>query len=169
MAKKEMTKEITGKTIADEERNYTFKILKHKDGVKLQHKYASLAVTAYNHFTGIFQSHVDAMEDKDAGKEPVESEFKGSVGDVLAMIPQIFTWERTEELAEKLLAGVVVSGEKDDGEKFSYTADKDGFCELFSEDILEFYTAILYAAMANFPKYLLPFLDTDDEDSIQDS
>lgn len=165
MAKKEMTKKITGKTLDDQERTYAFKLLGYKDGVKLQHQYASIAVTAYQHFKNIFQAQVDSTQDNE---KSVDTDKKGAA-DFLGIITQILNWERTEELATKLLAGTTISGENDEGEPFSLTCDKDGFCELFGRDFIELYTAIFYAAIANYPKYLLPFLDTDDDDSTQDS
>lgn len=167
MAKKEMTKTIKGKTLDDKERTYTFALLNYKDGVKLQHKYASIAVTAYKHFTDIFQTQVDSIEDKYADKKPVDTKPKGA-SEFIGIITHIFNWERTEELAEKLLKGAVISGEDDEGEMFSFTCDKEGFCELFGNDFIEMYTAIFYAAIANYPKYLLPFLDTGDSDSTPD-
>lgn len=184
-----MEKTIKGNNHEGIERSYTFNLMSYKQGVMLAHKYASFAALAFSHLKEFFQSQADSVEDNEAGKNKVESKPKG-IADLIAIIPQIFNESRMEELAKILMAGATVSGERilkshdetievdgkklsetviDKSEKFSYTMDKEGFCELFGEDIIEFYIALFYAVVANYPKYLLPFLDTGDEDSTQDS
>jgi hypothetical protein len=83
-----------------------------------------------------------------------------SATDVIQLIPQVFTWDRLEDIAKNCLAGATID---------DYELDADGFCDLFQEDVAEFYVAIFYAMLANYPKYILPFLDGDEDDSTPDS
>jgi hypothetical protein len=150
-------KTIKGKNHTGTERTYQFNILNNKEGVKLFHQYCSIVATAFPYLKDYLQSLVDSFMGKE--EDPDSKKDKTDV-DIVALIPQIFTWDKMEDLAKRLMSKAKIDGKE---------LDEDGFCELFNEDIIEFYVALFWAIVANYPKYILPFLDTDDKDSTQDS
>jgi len=163
-----MKKDIVGKTLTGEEHLYEFEILSAKAGVRLAHQYGSLVSTAYPLIKDSLTKMIDGDEGNSADQveTPTNAEAVGqardlrAAADLLTIIPQVFTWDRVENLAKRLMA----NGKIDDIE-----LDEDGFCDLFQTDLLEFYTALFYAIVLNYPKYLLPFLEEGDSDSTQDS
>jgi len=146
-----MKKTIKGKTHKGVKRSYTFNLLSAKVGVLTFHHYASIAIAAFP----FIKDYLSGLVDDVSGKKHEENEEKNQV-DIIALIPQIFTTTRIEELAKLLLANATID---------SSTVDEDGFCDLFKDDVIEFYIAIFWGVVANYPTYLLPFLVSDESDT----
>jgi hypothetical protein len=144
-----MEKTIKGRNHEGLERTYTFKLMSPMQGVMLVHNYAGVAGMAYQHFKSLFQKMADSVEDLEAGKEPAGN---GEVGfiDLISMVPQILTADKMEQLAKIMMAG---------GKVDNHQLDDAGFCDLFGDDFVEFYFALFYAIVANYPRYVLPFSD----------
>jgi len=151
-------KEIEGSNLFGDGRKYTFNLMDAKTGTRLFHEYISLIVKALP-LLGKFLS---------AGGEKKDSEDGGNIkqiSDLVAVLPQILTWERVEELAREMLAGhkATIDGTV-------HQADEAGFHDGITGDPLELYTAIFYAITANYPKYIDPLLmalEDDEGDSSQ--
>lgn len=149
-------KTVEGKNVFGDDRKYAFFLLDAVTGTRLFHEYISLVVRALPMLGKFFASV------KEEEKSGVDME---QISDLISVLPSILTWERVEELAKEMLAGSTLTI---DGEVC--TANATGFYEELVGDPLEMYTAIFYAILANYPKYVDPFLtalESDESDSSQ--
>jgi len=125
---------VKGSTIGGDEREYNFAIVSAKEGTKIFHNFMPV----------LFGSLPGDTENISLNLETV-TKIIGSL-----------KWELIENAAEKLLKGMSVTINGD-----VYKADDDGFGD-YAQNPLELYTALFWAAKANFPKLIDPLFSTLD-------
>ena len=125
-----MKKTIEGKTLQGEKRKYTLELINTETSLRICHEYLPRVMGMW--------SQADGLDESEA----------------VPLIGSAFDWDEVKELAAAMLAGASVEF---DGNTFDL--DENGFSEFMRGDPPEFYAAILYALLANYPKYLEPFFD----------
>jgi len=156
MMGKENTVTINGKNMYDEPRTYKFKIMNAMVGTELFHMHAPTMVGIYREMHRLIHKiKGGSIEDMIYSTENIMM--------VLEHIPDMIPWEMVKDWAAKMLAGHTLTIDDE-----TFTADETGFSE-YSGDPLEVYVALLYAMLANYPKYVGPFLATLTESLEPDS
>lgn len=171
----ETRKEIKLKqtSIGGVEHEYVFMKAPAIHGMKIYHDYVSLCLTNIEAISEAFRWFFENLEElqeifRSIGKENeresmpmlvrmgVFFEIIPPVAPVLKIIPSLLTFDRIMDLSRKLLAGGKIDGVE---------LDEDGMCELFGEDPMEFYSALFFAVATTYPKYILPLLESGEDDS----
>ena len=125
-----MKQTIEGKTLQGEARKYTLNLLNTRESLRVCH----------NNLPSVM----------DAWSRVQSSEWP----ELVMLVGNSFEWSDMEDMAKAMLANAEV---EIDGANF--TLDENGMGEFMTGDPPEFYTALLYALLANYPKYLKPFFD----------
>lgn len=131
-------------------RKYSFNLIDAFIGVKLFHEYVSIILQILPDLLSRLPKLAklrDAVinSDEDTAKIPLTADTI----EMIQLIPQIFTWDRLQELAKQLLAGATVEA---DGSK--YSLDENGMGEYANGDPTEVYAAIYHAILANYSPFL---------------
>ena len=136
------TKIIKGKTISDEDRIYTFKLIDTENGTKLFHELVPILIEI------IPDVKESILKFKDTGEIDV------NLLELAKLIPNVLPWPRMKEVAKLLLAGSSVSIDGKTNE-----VGESGFGDYAQGDPMEVYTSFFYALVANYEKYLGPLFE----------
>jgi len=137
------TKSIEGPGLDGNVRKYSFNLVDASTGLMLFHEYAPLVLSVVN-----------------------DSLLKEGIDLAVSMktFRDLFSWEDIQKLSSTLLKGAKIC--IDDKE---YLADDNGLGAYALGDPIEVYTALFYAARANYPKYIDPFFEALEESQGDDS
>ena len=141
-----MKKEITGKTLGGEKRVYTFEIMDTETGLGLFYKYSGKIIENEN------------------VRKMLNEGIEGTALDIMRLFPAVLSWDDIGYICKKTMAGATTK--LDDGDTLEH--DENGMAEYMTGDPMELFTALFYALLANYPKYISPLLDAASLDSNQE-
>jgi hypothetical protein len=144
---------IKGRTLDGEARVYTFNLMDAENGTMLFHEYVGLALANMD--------VIRAFAAKAFGDEDDESDeaAEALTLEALQVLPRIFDWDSIKRLAGLLLSGMSITKGEGQPEK----ASENGFGDYCDQQPMEVYTALFWAAAANYPKYFSPLLNAPQE------
>lgn len=146
------TKEMKVTSVLGVERVYTFELMDAENGTEILHEWGGRAAMSYESIIDLYNTvKGKGAEDLDQ-MDVMEKASLAMV--VIKKLPEVLTFEVVKDLASKMLNGYTMIEENK-----TYTANGKGFLNEYG-DPLEVYTAIFYAARANYGKYIDPLLDT---------
>ncbi|MCP4537159.1 MAG: hypothetical protein GY832_08420 [Chloroflexi bacterium] len=144
-------KKIEGKNLAGERRGYTFNLLSALDGLLYYHEYAPIVL-------GVLSDIQTLLGDVSSGEDIVPN-----LKPLLKLVEEYLPKEKIETFAKDFLAGAKIETDTD-----VFMADENGVGEYMEGDPREFYTALLYAVIANYPKDVAPFFEALGDDQGED-
>lgn len=147
------TKKMKGANLSNEERIYTFQLMDAETGGRIYHQNAYL-------FPILEEILFGEKDDEKGKKEAEEKTFLRRLVDAVHMFPDVVVWDRVTDVCGAMLSNATV---EIDGTV--HELGESGIGEYMQGDPGEIYTALFYAACANYPKYLSLFLEIGEDSS----
>jgi hypothetical protein len=148
VTKMESRSQIKGQGLDGVLVEYDFRLLDALTGLQIVHEFVGLILTALPTLAGILHGFRPAPgEDPDAPTAETVEKRREVFTELIRIVPSILTFPRLKLLCAQLLSGSKVGGEE---------CGPDGMCPRFAGNPLAIYTALFWAVVVNFPKYIDP-------------